>query len=407
MRTFLKSIGPGVLVSAAFIGPGTVTVCTLAGVNFQYSLLWALLLSVIACIILQEMAARLGIIAQKGLSECIREAITHPVLKILAIILIFSAIVVGNAAYEAGNITGAVLGITALAPSLTWETGGLSINLWSIVIGVVAFVLLSLGNYKILEKVFIGLVSLMGFSFLVTAFLVKPNIGEVLQGLVVPSVGSAGLLTVIALIGTTVVPYNLFLHASLVGEKWKKSEDLKIARKELIIAIALGGLISMAIVISAAVPNLMNVTSAADLAVGLEPLFGRYATWFIALGLLAAGITSSITAPLAAAYVVQGCMGWKGGLNSFKFKSVWACIILLGVFFSSLRLQPIEVIKFAQVANGILLPVIAVFLLWIVNKRSVLGDFKNTALQNALGILIITITILLGARSIYTVMQTF
>ncbi len=407
MRSFLKNFGPGVLVSAAFIGPGTVTVCTLAGVNFQYSLLWALLLSIIACIILQEMAARLGIIAQKGLSECIREEIKHPIIRTLAIILVFSAIVVGNAAYEAGNITGAVLGITAIAPSLSIDNQGFSLNLWSIIIGAVAFILLAIGNYKILEKVFIALVCLMGISFLVTAFLVKPHLGEILKGLFIPSTGSAGLLTVMALIGTTVVPYNLFLHASLVSEKWKKPEDLRVARKELIITILLGGLISMAIVISAAVPNLLNVTSAADLAVGLEPLFGKYATWFIAIGLLAAGITSSITAPLAAAYVVKGCMGWKGGLQSFKFKSVWAGIIIMGVFFSSLRLQPIEIIKFAQVANGILLPVIAIFLLWIVNKSSVLGKFKNTVLQNVLGIVIISISILLGSRSIYLVIQTF
>jgi len=407
VRSFLKNFGPGVLVSAAFIGPGTVTVCTLAGVNFQYSLLWALLLSIIACIILQEMAARLGIIAQKGLSECIREEIKHPIIRTLAIILVFSAIVVGNAAYEAGNITGAVLGITAIAPSLSIDNQGFSLNLWSIIIGAVAFILLAIGNYKILEKVFIALVCLMGISFLVTAFLVKPHLGEILKGLFIPSTGSAGLLTVMALIGTTVVPYNLFLHASLVSEKWKKPEDLRVARKELIITILLGGLISMAIVISAAVPNLLNVTSAADLAVGLEPLFGKYATWFIAIGLLAAGITSSITAPLAAAYVVKGCMGWKGGLQSFKFKSVWAGIIIMGVFFSSLRLQPIEIIKFAQVANGILLPVIAIFLLWIVNKSSVLGKFKNTVLQNVLGIVIISISILLGSRSIYLVIQTF
>lgn len=170
MRSFLKNVGPGVLVSAAFIGPGTVTVCTLAGVNFQYSLLWALLLSVIACIILQEMAARLGIIAQKGLSECIREEIKHPVTRTLAIILIFSAIVIGNAAYEAGNITGAVLGITAIAPSLNFETQGFSLNLWSIIIGALAFILLAIGNYKVLEKVFIALVCLMGLSFLITAF---------------------------------------------------------------------------------------------------------------------------------------------------------------------------------------------------------------------------------------------
>lgn len=406
MKSWFKNIGPGVLVSAAFIGPGTVTVCTLAGVNFQYALLWALLLSVLACIILQEMSARLGIITQKGLSDCIRQEIRHPILKVLALILVFSAIVVGNAAYEAGNITGAVLGITAVAPPLTIELGSYSLNLWSVIIGSLAFGLLALGNYKILERVFIGLVILMSISFLVTAVMVQPDFSKILNGLFVPSIENNALLTVIALVGTTVVPYNLFLHASLVGEKWKKPADLKIARKELSVAIILGGLVSMAIVICAAAPNLNNVTSAAHLAVGLEPLFGQYATWFIAMGLLAAGITSSITAPLAAAYVVRGCLGWKDGLNTLKFKSVWAGIIIIGVFISSLRLQPIEIIRFAQIANGILLPVIAIFLFWIVNRASLLGEYKNTLLQNVLGILIIGITIFLGARSIYSVWQS-
>ena len=404
--SWLKNVGPGVLVSAAFIGPGTVTVCTLAGVNFQYALLWALLLSILACVILQEMAARLGIIAQKGLSECIREEIKNPYLKIAGIILIFSAIVVGNAAYEAGNITGAVLGITAIAPSLSLEIGNFTLNIWSIIIGAIAFSLLALGNYRILEKVFIALVALMSISFLITAFLVKPDVTEIVKGLFFPKTGPDGILTVIALVGTTVVPYNLFLHASLVGEKWKEPGDLKIARKELTWAIVLGGIVSMAIVISAAAPNLSNVTTAADLAVGLQPLYGQYATWFIALGLLAAGITSAITAPLAAAYVVRGILGWRGGLNSFKFKSVWAGILILGVIFSSLKFQPVEIIRFAQVANGILLPVIAIFLFWIVNKESVLGKYRNTRWQNILGGLIITITLFLGAKSIFTVLQS-
>lgn len=403
VKNWLKNVGPGVLVSAAFIGPGTVTVCTLAGVNFQYALLWALLLSIIACIVLQEMAARLGIISQKGLSECIRQEIPNPVIKGLAIILIFSAIVFGNAAYEAGNITGAVLGITAITGPLEVSIGNFSLNIWSLLIGAIAFVLLALGNYKILERVFIGLVVLMSLSFLITAFLVKPDLLAIFKGLLVPSTGSAGTLTVIALIGTTVVPYNLFLHASLVGEKWKKPGDLKWARRELIVAIVLGGIVSMAIVICAAASNLTNVASAADLALGLQPLFGRFATWFIALGLLAAGITSSITAPLAAAYVVKGCLGWEKSLKSIKFKAVWASILLLGVFFSSLQLKPVEVIQFAQVANGLLLPVIALFLMWIVNKTAVMGKYRNSLWQNIFGFLIIAITIILGARSIYTV----
>ncbi|HSP82396.1 MAG TPA: divalent metal cation transporter, partial [Gillisia sp.] len=309
-------------------------------------------------------------------------------------------------AYEAGNITGAVLGITAIAPTLSLEMGNFTLNIWSIIIGAIAFSLLALGNYRVLEKVFIGLVALMSISFLITAFLVKPDVTEILKGLFIPKTGPNGILTVIALVGTTVVPYNLFLHASLVGEKWKEPGDLKIARRELTWAIVLGGIVSMAIVISAAAPNLSNVATAADLAAGLQPLYGQYATWFIALGLLAAGITSAITAPLAAAYVVRGILGWNGGLNSLKFKSVWAGILILGVIFSSLKLQPIEIIRFAQVANGILLPVIAIFLFWIVNKESVLGKYRNTRWQNLLGVLIITITLFLGAKSIFTVLQS-
>lgn len=351
------------------------------------------------------MAARVGIITQMGLSDCIRQELKHPIVKALALILIFSAIVVGNAAYEAGNISGAVMGISAITEPIALQVGDSSINLWSLIVGGMAFLLLAIGNYKILERVFVGLVGIMSISFLITAFLVKPDVGAILRGLFIPSTGSAGLLTVIALVGTTVVPYNLFLHASLVGEKWKQPEDLKMARKELALAIILGGLVSMSIVICAAVPNLPSITGAADLAFGLRPLMGNYATWFIAVGLMAAGITSSITAPLAAAYVVRGCLGWTGGLNSFKFKLVWAVVLISGVIFSSLQFRPVEVIKFAQVANGILLPIIAIFLFWVVNRGALMGEHRNNFTQNILAILIITITLFLGAKSIITVLQ--
>ncbi|MBI6117754.1 Nramp family divalent metal transporter [Salegentibacter maritimus] len=406
MRNFLKNLGPGILVSAAFIGPGTVTVCTLAGVEFGYSLLWALLLSIFSCIILQEMAARLGVVSQKGLSDVIREEIKKPAFRVLAIILIFSAIVIGNAAYEAGNITGAVLGAEAIFGVQNIQFGDFKLNLWSIFIGSVAFILLFTGSYKTLEKVFIGLVLLMSISFVLTAILTKPDILEILNGLI-PTSNAAGLLTVMAIVGTTVVPYNLFLHASLVSEKWKEASYLSIARKELIVSIILGGTVSMAILISAASSGLTNVNSAADMAVSLEPLFGKFATWFMSLGLLAAGITSSITAPLAAAYVVKGCFGWKGGMKSLKFKMVWASVLILGVFFSSLQINPIEIIRFAQIANGILLPVIAIFLFWVVNKALVLGKHRNSKLQNVLGLLVIALSVFLGIKAILSVLQSF
>ena len=403
VKNWFKNIGPGTLVAAAFIGPGTVTLCTLAGVNFGFNLLWAMLLSVIATIVLQEMAARLGIISQKGLSEVIREEIKIPFLKHFVTILILSAIVVGNASYEAGNISGGILGLETMFGKSVFTIGTISENLMSLVIGVIAFVLLYIGNYKFLEKALISLVLIMSISFLITAIVTKPNILEILKGLFIPKFPEKSLLTVIGLIGTTVVPYNLFLHASLVKERWHKSDDLKLARKDTIVSIILGGLVSMAIIVSAAAIPFGDISNAADLAKGLAPLYGEFAKYFLALGLFAAGITFAITAPLAAAYVAKGCLGWQGGMKSKRFRFVWVFILLLGVVFSSIGIKPIEIIKFAQVANGMLLPVIAGILLWIMNKKSVLGSYINSKTQNILGFIILAITIFLGVKGILKV----
>lgn len=397
---WFKNIGPGTLIAAAFIGPGTVTVCTLAGVGFGLALLWAMVLSIFATIVLQEMSARLGIITQKGLSEIIRTEIKHPVFKFFAIGLILSAIVVGNAAYEAGNITGGVLGLEAIVGNPSFEIGDFSINTLSLIIGSIAFILLYIGNYKVIEKALISLVILMSLAFLITAIITKPNLLEIFKGAFIPKFPKDSLLTVIALIGTTVVPYNLFLHAALVKEKWKAKTDLQFARKDTIIAVILGGLVSMCIIISAASIQSEAVKNTTDLAKGLEPLFGSFAKYFLAIGLFAAGITSAITAPLAATYVASGCLGWSSNMKSRRFRAVWMIILILGIIFSSLAIKPIDIIKFAQVANGILLPVIAGFLIWIVNKESVLGTYKNTMIQNIFGFLILGISILLSLATL-------
>ena len=176
IRNWFKNIGPGTLIAAAFIGPGTVTLCTLAGVNFGFNLLWAMLLSVFATIVLQEMASRLGVVSQKGMSEVIRKEIKNPFLKQFVTVLILAAIVVGNASYEAGNISGGVLGVETVTGKVVVELGDFSINLSSLFIGGVAFVLLYIGNYKLLEKVFIALVLLMSVSFVITAIITKPNL---------------------------------------------------------------------------------------------------------------------------------------------------------------------------------------------------------------------------------------
>jgi len=405
IKNWFKNIGPGPLVAAAFIGPGTVTLSTVAGVNFGYALLWAMVLSIIATIVLQEMSARLGIISQKGLSEIIRTEIKQPLFKVLSIILILSAIVIGNTAYEAGNISGGVLGLEAVLGHHNLEIGSFSLNYFSVAIGLIAFTLLFIGNYKVLEKALVSLVVLMSIAFIVTAIITKPNLAEVFNGIFIPKFPDDSILIIIGLIGTTVVPYNLFLHASLVKEKWKNKSDLKYARKDTIVAVVLGGIVSMCIIISAAAVQSTEINNAADLAKALEPLFGSFSKYFLAIGLFAAGITSAITAPLAAAFVATGCLGWSTKMTSKKFRAVWMLILVFGVLSSSSGIKSIEIIKFAQVANGILLPVIAGFLIWIMNKHAVLGDYKNTLRQNIISIIILVITVFLGTKSILKVFE--
>ena len=405
MKKWINKIGPGPLVAAAFIGPGTVTICSIAGLNFGFSILWALLLSIIATLVLQEMAARLGVVSQKGLSEVISNEIKSPLIKNIVIALILLAIVIGNAAYEAGNISGGVLGLEAVFGEKYLSVFEIDINFYSLLLGVFAFGILFIGNYKILERSLIFLVIIMSISFIITAIITKPDFILLMKGLFIPKFPEGSILIIIGLIGTTVVPYNLFLHASLVKEKWKNINDLKFARNDTIIAIVLGGIISMCIVISSASLNIDSIDSAADLAKGIEPLFGVNSKYILAIGLFSAGITSAITAPLAAAYVVSGCMGWTVSMKEVKFKLVWISILLIGVLSSSSGLKSIEIIKFAQIANGILLPVIAGLLIWIVNKKSVLGKYKNSKWQNLMGITILIITIFLGLKSIFKVFE--
>jgi manganese transport protein len=400
IQKWFKNIGPGPLVAAAFIGPGTVTVCTLAGVNFGFSLLWAMVLSVVATIVLQEMSARLGVISQKGLAEVIRTEIKNPVFKVLTILLIFSAIVFGNAAYEAGNISGGVLGLETLVGNPFITIGSIKLNLLSVCVGIIAFIILLIGNYKTLEKILVSLVIIMSLAFLITALITKPDISLIIQSIFVPKFPKNSLLTFIALIGTTVVPYNIFLHASLAKEKWKDKESLQYARKDTFVAVILGGIVSMCIIISAGSIQTKDIVNAVDLAKGLEPLFGSFAKYFLAIGLFAAGITSAITAPLAAAYVASGCLGWKTNMRSKKFRSIWMFILFLGVLLSSLGIKPIDIIKCAQITNGVLLPIIAGFLIWIMNQKSILGDYKNSTKQNIFAFIVLVISILLSLATL-------
>ncbi len=390
------SIGPAALVAAAFIGPGTVTTCTLAGANFGYALIWALVFSVVACMLLQEMSARLGVVTQQGLGEVLKSQFQNPLLKTVVFALVAVAIFIGNSAYEGGNIAGAALGLEALLPEWNFP--------WPILIVGLAFVVLIQGSYAVLEKALIGLVLLMSVAFISTFIMTKPDMGELFSGLS-PNVPEGAWLTVIALVGTTVVPYNLFLHASAVKNKWHDAADLPQVRKDTVISIGVGGLISLAIISTAAAAffgQQVTINSAADMSVQLEPLLGSWASIAMGVGLFAAGISSSITAPLAAAYALAGMLGWSADGKGLRFKAAWAVVLLSGLALSLSGYKPITIIWFAQIANGILLPLLAAFLLYVMNKSDLLGAYKNTWLHNLLGALVILVTLFLGGKSLYS-----
>jgi len=395
----IPQIGPAVLVTAAFIGPGTVITATMAGANFGFSLLWALVFSVFATIILQEMAARLGVVTQQGLGENIRLACKSRLSKYLSFSLVIGAIVVGNAAYQGGNISGASLGLIQLFGELNW-LGAKSI--WPLVIGMIALIILASGSYQFIEKSLIVLVTIMSIAFLASFFMIDFAITDFLSGMLIPSFPTGATLTVIALIGTTVVPYNLFLHSASASQKWKSVEHLSDARKDLYFAIPLGGLISIAIVSTAASAffgQQVQITNAADIAPALEPVFGNLSSALIAIGLFSAGISSAVTASLAAAFALSGLLNLNKQLNAWSFKAIWLTILLLGVLISSLGYKPTAIIWFAQVANGLLLPLIAFFLIWMMNSK-VLGKYRNNLKQNALAGIVVVVTLMLSTRSL-------
>ncbi|WP_296703122.1 Nramp family divalent metal transporter [Algoriphagus sp.] len=398
-RNFLRNLGPGPVIAAAFIGPGTVTVCTLAGVNFGYSLLWALVLSILATLTLQEISGRIGISTGQDLSQLLRNRKSNTFFKYTSMVLVLLAIVFGNAAYESGNITGANLGLEIFWQAPIFKIGFINIQTGNFLIGAIALILLYFGNYKSLEKLLVGLVILMSIAFTITAFLTKPDWNRVLEGFI-PSWDNNEFLTIVSLIGTTVVPYNLFLYASLANKRWKKSDGISWMRKDIGISVILGGIVSMAILMVGAANTSTDVSNAIDVSRGLEPYFGSLAKYLMGIGFLAAGLTSSLTAPLAAGLVVCGIAGWNQDLKSSPMRRSMSVILVLGLIFASFGIKPVQLITLSQLANGILLPLISGWIIWIGAQKSIMGNLKSSLRANILYSVIWIITLVLGLKSI-------
>ncbi len=394
----LHAIGPGALTAAAFIGPGTVTTATIAGAQYGYALVWALTFATIAAIILQEMSARLGVVSQLGLGEAIMQRLSETRwLRWTAAALIIAALFIGNAAYEGGNIAGAALGWEAAMPGLATRA------VTAASIAALAGAILLFGGYRVIEKILISAVLVMTVAFAAALFMIGPDWRALFAGAFIPNIPLGALPLVLGLIGTTIVPYNLFLHAATARKRWSGPEGLGEARLDARISIGAGGIVSI-LVLSTAAASLfgsgLEVSNAGDMARQLEPAFGAWATYLLAVGLFAAGLSSAITAPLATGFVAAELFGFDNDPMSLKFRLVAGSVLFIGAVVAMTGAGPIEVILFAQIANGALLPVVAIFLLYAANSKKLLGANANGALANIAGIAVTLIAAGLGVRGV-------
>ncbi len=405
--------GPAMLVTAAFIGPGTVTTASLAGAANGFALLWALVFAIIGAVILQNMAGRIGILRERGLAEAILLEIPNNIGRLAMAALILAALVIGNAAYEGGNLGGAVAGAQILLPA---EYSGKQPLI--LVIAALAGLLFLFGGQKLLTGILTILVSVMSLAFIAAALAGGIDFVALASGLV-PSLPDGTTLTAIALIGTTIVPYNLFLHAALARDKWtdiaddRKQDAVAEMKRDTLIAISLGGLISIAILSTAATfvfSQSLAITSAADMAQQIAPVAGDWATLTIGIGLFAAGLTSAITAPLATALIVQELFAVfrverdqlsKG--SSALYKVTGIAIIAIGAAIGFADISLLSLILTAQIANGLLLPLVAILLYRLVFRGG--GDGPASLLQKIPAIAVIMVTLLLSARQLYLVID--
>ena len=393
-----RAIGPGALTAAAFIGPGTVTTATVAGATYGYALVWALVFATLAAIILQEMSARLGVAGRMGLGEAVKTAVANaPLLKWSATTLIIAALFIGNAAYEGGNIAGAMLGLEAAFGDTLPRAG------YSALIAITAAIILLFGGYRTIERVLIGAVLIMTLAFAAALVAVGPDWGALAKGAVMPSIPFGALPLVIGLIGTTIVPYNLFLHAAAAKKRWPDASHLPDARFDARLSIGVGGVVSI-LVLSTAAASLfalgLTVSNAADMAQQLEPAFGAGAKYLLATGLFAAGLSSAITAPLATGFAGAELFGFESDPKAAPFRLIAGAVLAVGAIVALTGVRPIEVILFAQFANGLLLPIIAGFLLFAANRKKLLGAHVNSLLANIGGGAVVLITAGLGLRAI-------
>ncbi len=385
------------VVSAAFIGPGTITTAASSGAQFGYELMWVLLFSTLACILLQEAAARITILSGKNIGEIIALKMEESPALLPALILIVLAICGGAAAYEMGNLIGAREGILLLFPAMQqWIVPALGIS---------AALILFVPSLKFISRLMGTLVMVLGILFLYTAIRIAPPTNELFKGLLIPAMpaGTMAPLLALALMGTTIVPYNLFLGSGIS----KGVRNIAEMRWGLMVAILLGGIFSLAvIVVGSAVHGDFSFIALSE---ALSKRSGVNGNIILGIGLFAAGFTSAITAPLASAVTLKSLFGNRDSrrwsYNGWYFRLSWLGVLLIGMTFAAIDVKPIPAIILAQALNGIILPLVSFILVYLVHDIGLTGQRNNPWNSGLLGITL-AVTMVIGFHNVVNAMTS-
>ncbi len=374
----LAIMGPGIIAASADNDAGGITTYSVAGANFGYSLLWVLILTTLALSITQEIGARMGLVTGKGLASLIREKFG-----IRWTAFIMGVLFIANL----GTIAAEFAGIAAAL-----EIFNVS-KFISVPIAVLTmFILVTKGNFKRLERIFL-LFSFFYISYAISAIELKPDWGLAFSSLVIPHIqfDKGYILTLMALIGTTITPWGQFFIQGYIVDKKLTKEDLKIERGDVFLGSFITNLIAFFIIITTAgvlFANGIPISDAKDAAIALKPFFGDFATILFGFGLLNASLLGAAIVPISTSYVITEAFGMESGLNySFKqapeFYGLFAAVLILGGLLVVLPFLPLlTILVVSQAINAVLLIPIFVFLYLLSNDKKILGEYANNKIMN-------------------------
>lgn len=366
------------VISAAFIGPGTVTTAVSAGSLFKLDLLWAVVFATVACILLQEISARIVIGSGLNLGQTFTKKFGTSRGRWLQLI-IGGSVVLGCAAYEAGNILGAVAGLNLIT--------GINTTVLTVITSFIVSIILWIGRLTWISNLMVALVGIMGLTFFILALTTNFSVVEILQASVTPALPASSGLLALGLVGTTIVPYNIF-----IGSGISKGQTIPLMRVGLTISVLIGGFITAAILIAGT--TIQDFSSFPALAAAFESKLGRPGFYALALGLFAAGFSSAITSPYASSVIARTVFQFE---QEKKVKWIWSAVLLTGFFFGVSGIKPIPVILTVQALNGLILPLLVVFLVIMINDSSIIPPgYRHRPWYNVVLLSILFVVLVIG-----------